>query len=131
MKMIALLEKLETDAFLASRRKIEEDRLFAIQRRATPEARLEQSRKELRRLEAHTATMKSELKLQQQLKAEYQRHAEISLQLKEANLTLDERQQRDTEIQRQQLVFSRVCSEASPNWRTEATAAFNAKGVKR
>src|ERR1700726_1606310 len=109
MKMVQVIEKIEMDAAKASRKQAEEDKLFAKPRRATPEARLEQSRSELRRLEAHTATLKAELKCQEQLKAEYQRHAELSLQLKETHLTLDQRQERDSEIERMRTVFSRVC----------------------
>jgi hypothetical protein len=127
MKMIALLEKLETDAVKASRKQAEEDRLFAVQLKASPEAKLADKRNELRRLQAHTNAMKNELAIKRQLEAEYNRSAELTLELKEANMTLDERQERDAEIQRMQTLFSRVCSEASPSWRQDADLAFRSR----
>jgi hypothetical protein len=127
MKMIALLEKLETDAFLAARRKIEEDRLFAIERKDTPEAKAFEQRKHLRQLRARTAAMRNELKLKHELKAELKRLTEISLQLQEESLTFEERQLRDTEIYRLQTLFSKCCPEASPEWREQANLEFQSR----
>ena len=127
MKMVNLIEKMHTDAFLASRRKIEEDRLFAIHLKATPEAKLADKRNELRRLQAHTNAMKNELTVKRQLEAEYKRSAELFLELKKTNLTLDERQERDKEIQRMRTVFSRVCPEAANDWREQANLEFQSR----
>lgn len=127
MKMIALLEKLEMDAAKASRRKIEEDRLFAIELKSTPEAKLRRSNRELRQLQNQTATLKAELKVREQLEAEYQRHAELSLQLKEANMSANEREQRDNEVMRMRTVFSRVCPEAASDWREQANLEFQSR----
>jgi hypothetical protein len=127
MKMIALLEKLETDAFLASRRKIEEDRLFARELKSTPEAKAAEQRKQLRQLRARTSAMRNELKLKHELKAELKRLTKISLELQEESMTFEERQRRDAEVHRLQTLFSRVCPEASPDWREQANLEFQSR----
>ena len=127
MKMIALLEKLETDAFKALEREREERKLLAVQRRATPEARYEADIKRLRQLRARTSAMRNELKLKHELKAELKRLTEISLELKEESLTFEEKQLRDTEIYRLQTLFSKCCPEASPSWREDANIAFRSR----
>ena len=71
------------------------------------------------------------LAVQQQLEMEMNRFVKASLDLQEANLSVQERQLRDADIRRQQMLFSKVCAEASPNWREDASAAFKAKGCKQ
>ena len=127
MTMMNLIMRMKADADKAWQREVEEERLLAIQRKSAPKERLQQKNRELRRLESQTATLKAELRVREQLKTAYQRHAELSLQLKEANMTLDERQERDAEIDRMQILFSRVCPEASPSWRQEANLAFKSR----
>ena len=127
MTMMNLIMRMEMDAIKASRKQAEEERLLATQRKATPEARLRAKRNELRRLQAHTNVMKDELDVRRQLEAEYKRSAKLTLELKEANMTFNERQEREAEIERMQTLFSRVCPEASPSWKLDADLAFKSR----
>jgi hypothetical protein len=127
MKMVALIEKMATDAFLASRRKIEEDRIFAVQLKRTPEAKAFEQRKHLRQLRARTAAIQNELKLKRDLEAETKRLVKAAMELQEATMTTDQRQERGAQVERMQILFSRVCPEASPLWREDADLAFRSR----
>jgi hypothetical protein len=130
MRMIQILKKLEADADRAADRERKEMRLEAARLKNTPQAKARQSRRELSRLRFHTAEIRDELELKRQLKMEMQKYVAASLELQEANRSAEEREMRDADTRRLQILFSKIVPEAHPDWRAHATAAFQAKGKR-
>lgn len=124
MRMIQILKKLEADADRAADRERKEMRLEAARLKNTPQAKARQRCRELSRLRFHTAEIRDELELKRQLETEMKKFVAASLELQEANFSVEERELRDAEIRRLQILFSKVCPEAHPDWRAHATAAF-------
>jgi hypothetical protein len=127
MKMRDLIHRMEMDADRALDREIEEEKLLASKRTITPETRHQADIRQLRNLRAQTSALKDELKVRHELEAEWKRLIEVSLQLQEENMTSEERRLRDAEIDRMRRVFSRVCPEASPDWREDAERKFQSR----
>jgi hypothetical protein len=124
MRMIDLIQKLEIDAYRAADREQKEMRLEAARLKNTPQAKARQSRRELNRLRTHTAEIRNELELRRQMESEMKKFVAASLELQEANLSAQERELRDADTHRMQILFSKIVPEAHPDWRAHATAAF-------
>lgn len=125
MRMIALIRKMEADADRAEDGEREKMKMEAARLRCTPQAKAEQSRRELNRLRTHTAEIRQELELKRLMKMEMKKYVAASLELQEANRSAEEREIRAAETRRRQILFSKVVSpEIHPDWRALASAAF-------
>lgn len=124
-----LSAKLELEAACAADKKWHEQRLQVVQCRNKAATRTEQSRKTLHRLRARTAEIKEELDLRAQVAHELEQFCKAQRALREKNRTVAERKAYDAEIQRGQLLFSKLIPELSPNWREEATLHFKNRKV--
>jgi hypothetical protein len=76
--------------------------------------------KKLRSLKAQTASKRKHLEVKKQLESEWNSLIKATLALDEENMSPEEREAKDAEIDRMRRVFSRVCPEASPEWRENA-----------
>ena len=80
-------------------------------------------------LRKKTYDMRYELATNRMLAEETKLNQEAALDLYRSNLTPAERKQRDEEMRQIGFWASGFCEEASPNWREDAQAAFNAKNL--
>jgi hypothetical protein len=78
-------------------------------------------------LRKKTAAIDYELETQRTLAAESKRHQEASVALYLANLTPQERAERDEDTRRMQLYAAQYCKEAGPDWRQQAQEVFAKK----
>lgn len=78
-------------------------------------------------LERQTQNVRRELAVRDSLQKASEQYAKAAMELREANLTFEERQAKDAEIRRGQIAFSRIVPENHPDWREEASATFKAR----
>jgi hypothetical protein len=84
-----------------------------------PESKSAQCMRQLRDLRAKTNAIEWELDLRHCVELESQRHLKATRALREANLTSAEKQARDEDIHRGQVLYSNRVMEAHPNWRLQ------------
>jgi hypothetical protein len=84
-----------------------------------PEAKSDQYRRQLWDLRAKTNSINIELDLRRCVEQEGQRHLKATMALREANMTVAEKQARAEDTRRRQILFSRIVSENSPDWRQQ------------
>jgi hypothetical protein len=83
-----------------------------------PQSKSDQCRRKLRELRAKTNAIEGELDLRHRVELESQRHLRATMALREANMTVAERQARAEETRRGQILFSRIVPENHPDdWR--------------
>ena len=85
----------------------------------TLDRRVDQAVDMIRHLRKKTSDLRCELDLRRRLKAEQDRYQLAAAELREANLTAEERRLRVEEIRRGQILFSRIVPENHPDWRSQ------------
>jgi hypothetical protein len=126
MKMLQLLRKLEleaADAAWEARRQA----ALKFQDLTSADALYAADRRKLKSLQASIASVKKQLDVRRQVEAEHQRMATATLALQEEWMSSEKRKTRDAEIDRMRRVFSRVCREASPDWKADADRDFKSR----
>jgi hypothetical protein len=95
--------------------------LELVERKARqPESKADQCRRQLRDLRAKTNAIEWELDLRHRVELESQRHLKATMTLREANMTVAERQLRAEETRRFQIGLSQITSpEQHPDWRQQ------------
>jgi hypothetical protein len=129
--MEQLLFRLEWEQLDQRDRQLAAENMEMAQLQSSPEVRAARNRKKLSDLRHCTAALQDELKLKRELEAQRKRHAKAAVALKEANLTTEERRERDADTQRFQMLFSRICPESHPDWRQRADDEFQSRYSKR
>lgn len=71
----------------------------------------------------------AELGMRHSLQLEHASYMRAVMELREANLTTEERQARDEDIRKGQILYSKVCPELHPDWRQLAQEEFNKKRI--
>jgi hypothetical protein len=101
-----------------------QERLELVERKAgQPESKADQCRRQLRDLRAKTNAIEWELDLRHRVALESQRHLKATMALREANMTVAEKQARAEETRRFQIGLSRITSpEQHPDWRLQENA---------
>jgi hypothetical protein len=128
MKAEQLHAKIMLEAEHDWKKQWKKERQELVQRRAVrPPTKSEQDRKKLSQLRIETATIERELDLRKEVEVESKRNREARMKLYEADLTAEEKRERDEDIHRMQVYASLFCKEASPDWREQATAEFRSK----
>lgn len=85
-----------------------------------PESKSDQCRRQLRDLRARTNAIECELDLRHRVELESQRHLKATMALREANMTMAEKQARAEETRRGQILFSKIVAENHPDdWRQQ------------
>jgi hypothetical protein len=84
-----------------------------------PEAKSAQCMRRLRDLRSKTNAIEWELDLRHRLELEAKRHLKATMALREANMTVAEKQARAEETRRGQILLSRIVPENSPDWRQQ------------
>jgi hypothetical protein len=84
-----------------------------------PESKSAQCMRQLRDLRAKTNAIEWELDLRRCVEQEGQRHLKATMALREANMTVAEKQARAEETRRGQILLSRIVPENSPDWRQQ------------
>jgi hypothetical protein len=112
--------KLMLEAAQNEERQWYQERLELVERKARqPESKADQCRRKLRELRAKTNAIEYELDLRHRVELESQRHLKATMALREANMTVAEKQARAEETRRGQILFSRIVPENSPDWRLQ------------
>jgi hypothetical protein len=118
MRVENLHAKLMLEAAQNEERLWHQERLELIERK--PESRSDQCRRKLRELRAKTNAIEGELDLRHRVELESERHLKATMALREANLTVAEKQARAEETRRFQIGLSRITSaEQHPDWRLQ------------
>jgi hypothetical protein len=92
-----------------------------------PLTKATQNSNKLYELRCKTAKAESELRMSRLLEAQSKKLEQVTLELREANLTDKERRERDENTRMMGFWAAGICPEASPNWRADTQATFNAK----
>jgi hypothetical protein len=116
MRMLHLLKKLQLEAQDAQC-KAERQAALNIAHPSYADALYAADRRRLKALRADTASKRRHLDVKRDLEVESQRLVKVTLALQEECMSSEERKARDAEIDRMRRVFSKVCPEASPDWR--------------
>ncbi len=127
MRIERILHKMQLQAEAERREQRRQEREKAAYPVVTQKTRIDQGIDLICNLEQETKDIRLELAVRQGLKRASDQYAKAALALREANLTWEEKQARDSEIRRGQILFSRIVPENSPTWREDATAAFRNK----
>jgi hypothetical protein len=120
MKVERLLMQLQREADIRFQREVDDERQEVIRQNTQPESRSVQCRRQLRDLRQKTNAIEGELDLRHRVELESQRHLKATIALREANLTVAEKQARAEETRRFQIGLSRITSaEQHPDWRLQ------------
>ena len=119
MKAERLLMQLQREAVLRFQREVDDERQEVIRQNISPESKSDQCRRKLGELRAKTNAIEGELDLRHRVELQSQRHLKATMALREANLTVVEKQARAEETGRGQILFSRIVSENHPDWREQ------------
>jgi hypothetical protein len=92
-----------------------------------PVNKADQNIKKIADLQGKTQRMNYEVKTAKLLATATKDHQQASVACYLANLSPSEKAQRDEDMRRMGHYYSRVCQEASPNWREDARAEFRNK----
>jgi hypothetical protein len=114
-----LLMQLQREADIRFQREVDNERQEVIRQNISPESKSDQCRRKLRELRAKTNAIEHELDLRHRVELESQRHLKATMALREANLTVAEKQARAEETRRGQILFSRIVPENHPDWREQ------------
>jgi hypothetical protein len=94
-----------------------------------PVSTVKRDRTMIRNLQHRTFNINMELQAKRELAVEQERYVQATMELKEMNLTSAERKALKLEIERGQIIFSKLCPELHPDWRIAAQAAFDRKKI--
>jgi hypothetical protein len=117
MRAEHLHAKLMLEAAQNEERSRYQERLELEERKA--ESKSDQCRCKLRELRSKTNSIECELDLRYWVELESQRHLKATMALREANLTVAEKQARAEETRRGQILFRRIVPENHPDWREQ------------
>lgn len=128
MRAERLYQKVMLEAEREEERRYETKRLEVIRLNAKqPESKSDQVIKRICQLQQKTGDIYYQLELDRRLKAAQERFLQASMQLRDANLSAEERRLRAAETSRGRALFSKIIPELSETWREEATLAFKNK----
>lgn len=113
MKAERLLAKLQLQAEREWDQQWQQRQYEAAHPIVTQDMRIHQRVSMIRHLKNKTDDITMELEMRKRLKVEQDRHLKATLELREANLTMAEREARPQETRRGQILFSRIVPEKS------------------
>lgn len=122
-----LVAKLQLEEEMEWNRK--EEMRKAANPTVTLDLKVDQALSMMKHLREKTADIHVELEMRRRLKAEQERYQQAAAELREANLTAEERQLRAEGIRRGQILFSRIVAENHPDWRSQENS--NAEFYRR
>jgi hypothetical protein len=120
MKAEHLHAKLMLEAERHADQQWEQDRLTIIAlNMEQPVTKVESCRRQLQDLRVKACNIEYELQLRKKVALESERLVKATLALRGANMTLAERETREREIRRGQILYSNQVLEAHPDWREQ------------
>jgi hypothetical protein len=127
MRAERLVAKLELQEQREWERKEQERMRQAANPTVTLDTRVDQAISMMAHLREKKRSIYVELEMRHRLKAEQASYMRAASELREANLSAEERRLREVETRRGQILYSKVCPELHPDWRQHAQEEFLAK----
>ena len=106
-------------------------KLCNLHKSLKPITKAEANIKKISELRQKTDAARFELETNKQLAEQTKLYEDARLALYRSNLTPAQKWEQEQDAYRMGMWASQYCAEASPNWREEAQAAFNAKNLPR
>ncbi len=122
-----LVAKLQLEQEMQWQRKEQERKHRAANPTVTLDHKVDQAVSMMRHLRKKTSDIHVELEMRRRLKAEQERYQEAAAELREANLTAEERGCEPKNVARPNPVLPNLTGADRPSWREEATLAFKNK----
>jgi hypothetical protein len=125
-RAVMLLEKLNSDSRWTLDRSIAQ-RIAHAKQPAQPISKTDQNMSSIAELREKTSKMNFEMKTDKQLATEKKNYQDASVACYLANLTPEQKRERDEDMRRMAHYYSGICKEVSNSWREDGTAAFRSK----
>jgi hypothetical protein len=129
MKAERLLAKLQLQQEMEWEREEHERKRKAANPTVTLDLKVDQAISMIAHLRQKKDDIYAELEMRHQLKYEQASYMRALMELREANLTAEEREARAEETRRGQILYSKVCPELHPDWRQQENS--NAEFYRR